>query len=457
MSLKEHTFLLPLETIFDSHYVYLIYPYLITLADVLFTNSLSYQHIKHFIKDIGHAILTLHQHNILHNDISFQNVFVDEHNHFFLGDFSSAKLNTTTFSDLYYKKKYHRTGTPLFLLPQETNSDLFYQDIYSFCFLLFMLLHGDVPTKNCIPENKAFETIDTILFPILYQTSTSTDTRTAANLKDLQDELIVALSKNENIFMQMSFSLSENSVSYIKEDTLDILSDKNNPLNVNHFQTPKKGLSTPVPFYGLLFLCCCIFLFSLYHAFFQKQSQKKDNGRLFSIVASSPAIYDTATPTNTTMPTSTNKKKALPLSDALNISDCNYKAFDFSRISTDKNKLRILFAGKNCFQNTSSFSNLIGLEELYLNDNEIQSLTEISTLKSLKILNLSNNNIKNILPLKELSSLTILDLSHNTKLQSIHSLSSLTKLQYLILTNTNVTKTEVNMLQKELPLCTILY
>ena len=119
--------------------------------------------------------------------------------------------------------------------------------------------------------------------------------------------------------------------------------------------------------------------------------------------------------------------------------------------------VKILFANHCDITDITLFSNLKNLEELYLFDNKITILKGLKKFPELKVLVLSKNKITNLTPLADLTSLTTLDLSHNHHLTHINSLTAITNLQTLILTNTNITQEEITYLQKKLPNCIIYY
>ena len=119
--------------------------------------------------------------------------------------------------------------------------------------------------------------------------------------------------------------------------------------------------------------------------------------------------------------------------------------------------ITILAASYNQITSCKEIAPLSHVKELYLNTNKITSIQSLSACQNLSILVLSDNKLQDIGALQALSDLTILDLSDNPKITKIHCLSSLTKLQFLLLQNTGCSRKEISYLQKKLPLCTIFY
>lgn len=117
--------------------------------------------------------------------------------------------------------------------------------------------------------------------------------------------------------------------------------------------------------------------------------------------------------------------------------------------------IKILFFNKNHLKAIPDFSRFTQLEEAYFHKNPISDLSNIQTCKKLKILILSETSIKQLSPLSKMKNLEILDLSNCRKIKHFQELQKLTRLRYLILTNTSISKKELAKLQKTLPGCII--
>lgn len=486
-SIQNNFLLLPIDTFYDSFYIYFVMPYYDTLSYIIYAKGLSYDILKNLIIDIGQAILSLHQNGILHLDIAPQNIYVDQQNHFYLGDFSSSCLLKNF--NLYHK--YHfdrclRTGTtPSFAPPANMQKYFmsYWQDQYSFSLLLYMLLNnGSTPLDDHIQETILFSNINQILINAMKPPQ-----KKYSDFKILMNDLKTSFTICDQHTDCQNFLLKFNDtmVPFLEDTTSDINLSKNkriykeNLFSGNHH----KVLSIPIPFCGLLIICGLIFLLSIYHFISSRQAVTFQSNhteflaKTSSLGAITPSassnsgsssIKDFATNSPIVNPTpivknslnassSSNTSTSVSYKTILDISGLSYNDDSFFDKEENISDLKILFANNNVFHNCKAFHTLSTLEELYLNDNAMTSLNGILKLSKLKVLVLSKNDLQDISDLSKLSSLTTIDLSHNTHLTKINALSKLTHLQYLILTNTNITKKEVLKLQKKLPLCTILY
>jgi Leucine-rich repeat (LRR) protein len=90
-----------------------------------------------------------------------------------------------------------------------------------------------------------------------------------------------------------------------------------------------------------------------------------------------------------------------------------------------------------------------------LRSKQLTDLGYLSKLTQLKSLMLFNNKITDVNPLKDLRQLTELDISHNL-ITDVSPLKELKQLKFLNLCdNPNLDKTQIYLLQKELPKCSI--
>lgn len=249
--------------------------------------------------------------------------------------------------------------------------------------------------------------------------------------------------------------------------------------NADGTSAPKKvffGLQISVlPPYILLFFSSFVLLFSFYHYLTRQQKQKSDlpqhieqeliqDSAVQNLTVSSPVIqtpFPTEKPTKSPAPSLFPTQTPLPSTTEHILKLSHTPAHNLSSVSPKIWKARehitIVFADSCQFKSCNTFSHFANLEELYLHKNPITSIRSLSHLSRLKILVLSSCNLKSVSPLSKLKELTALDLSHNYKLKNLSAITSLKKLQYLILSNTNASKEEITLLQKKLPHCTVIY
>lgn len=272
-------------------------------------------------------------------------------------------------------------------------------------------------------------------------------------------------------FLSYTDTASTNLTNNTTQDTIPISHTKDST-------TSKLNLSSnlPLPLYGLLLFCGCIFLVALYHTLTTIPDTKAPKIS-HAIASTNTAIADESVPpSHEILPTATldnvqsrlsttpvpdictSKKQDSP--DSKTFLNLTKKEMTDDSIKKYQNKYEtttILVANNNNITSCRLLSNFTCLTELYLHKNQIHSLKGLSNCQSLSVLVLSNNKITTLSELSKLKELTCLDLSHNTTLGSLKPLASLKKLNCLIITNSNYQQKEILYLQKKLPSCTILY
>lgn len=115
---------------------------------------------------------------------------------------------------------------------------------------------------------------------------------------------------------------------------------------------------------------------------------------------------------------------------------------------------KIVSITKTDLSDLSGLAQLTALESLTLNDNLIADLTPLAGLTSLSYLHLGNNNITDISPLKSLTALRSLYLDGN-KIDNLSPLESMTSLTTLSLRNMELTREQLDLLERALPNCSI--
>lgn len=478
-TLSDTNLLLPLQTDFDSSYIYLLYPLRKTLSEALQLEELDYPVIYRFIHEIGNAILSLHKHNILHLDITPDNIFLDEKNHFFLGDFSSSRLVKRSLLSRPFHSCLHTGTTPAFA-PQNKNDNSisFWNDQYSFALLLYILFNnGNLPAKENQQKHSFFPSVNHILLKAMNTPSVISKEMFSHFLSELEK----SLKKDEQLSDCKNYQIQWNESNEIicKSSTPDCTMQKEIKTKIQTGFT-KNQLQIPVPLYGLLMCCGFLFLFSLYHYMAQNKANTTNKYHLQAAsLSSSDDIKNTTIPTiSSETPKTTPSNSIEPLTQpdnghskknsentlnfpnknkVLNISNSVYFDNTFLNSSMQPENILILFANSCQFMDSASFSDFTNLQELYLYDNPLSSVTALSKINHLKTLVLSKCKLNDISCLANLKNLRILDLSQNKHLKGIKSLSSLKKLNYLIVTHTNISQEELHFLQKRLPHCTILF
>lgn len=472
--IQNSSLLLPIQTFSDASCFYSFYPHFETLAGTLSTKSISYSTLRSLISSIGNALISLHEHKILHLDITPNNIFFGKNGQFYLGDFSSA-LPVNTFQMPFFHR-YFRTGTTSLFAPpadMRLSSISYWNDCYNIALLIYVLFnHGKFPDEKILLPSSSFEMLNSFLLKWLKKPSTIHSHMMQEFLTELEKILSLCDENNECQNYTLQLSNSNNTCFWENTPNCNIENSPSRQTNFLHQPFLQKN-RFPVPLYGLLLFCGFLFLFSLYHYLAQSSHGKAQTDAILSeqisnLSETTTHISETQPPSaKTPFPSKSPVSTDTPLPDSdnsatekKNILDVSGKKYQnhlsFKNLSGNT-KLQILFANNCSFTSCSAFSSLSSLKELYLNANQITSLDGLLKLQKLEVLVLSKNKLTNISNLAKIPSLTMLDLSHNSQLSEIKSLASLKKLHYLILTNTNVSKKEILFLQKKLPNCTIFY
>ncbi len=458
--------LFSIQTLSDPNYFYFLYPKMKTLSDFLAEEEITYQMIHRLVNEIGSAINTLHQHNIIHLDVTPDNIFLDQKGNFYLGDFSSSCLakNTTLFHQHIY-----RTGTsPEFAPPNNLlHSISFWHDQYSFSLLIYLLLNKTVPSaKN---TNPIFSSVNVILEKAMKNPMDSSPSHFSQILSELHIKLSVC-EKNTKC-KTYHVTLSELPKQFSNQATPNCNTERVQNKKFHFLFQRQISSSVPVPLYGLLMICSFLLLFSVYH--YTAQSSKKtaqitDRPITETVLSknpdneTAPPFPDTQNSTFSSLATARvpNNPTVMPEQCQDNIIYISHSAYDddtFLEVITSPKAVHILFADSCHFSSCKYFSSLTDLQELYLNNNPISSVQTLQKLPNLHTLILSKCKITDVSALAKTKNLSILDLSHNNKLKKIRSLASLKKLKFLILTNTNASEKEIQYLQQKMPQCTLFY
>ena len=118
-------------------------------------------------------------------------------------------------------------------------------------------------------------------------------------------------------------------------------------------------------------------------------------------------------------------------------------------------KLETLVLEDNQLTNVKGLEKLTKLTELYLGANKLTNVKDLEKLTKLTELHLHNNQLTNVKGLEKLTQLEKLVLDRN-QLTSVKGLEKLTQLTRLDLAdNPDLTKAQIDELQKALPKCDI--
>ena len=104
--------------------------------------------------------------------------------------------------------------------------------------------------------------------------------------------------------------------------------------------------------------------------------------------------------------------------------------------------------------NFAPLSQLTNLQSLTLNRTSVEDLSPLTDLKELKNLYISRTNVRDLTPLTQLTMLEYLNIG-STQVRDLTPLIGLTNLQRLDMIGTDVTKEQIESLQKALPKCEV--
>ena len=118
-------------------------------------------------------------------------------------------------------------------------------------------------------------------------------------------------------------------------------------------------------------------------------------------------------------------------------------------------QLKFLHLSNNQLTDVKGLEKLTKLENLRLSENKLTDVKGLEKLTKLESLYLNNNQLTDVKGLEKLTQLTYLDLRFN-QLTDVKGLEKLTQLEKLILyVNPDLTKAQIEQLQKALPKCKI--
>ncbi len=116
-----------------------------------------------------------------------------------------------------------------------------------------------------------------------------------------------------------------------------------------------------------------------------------------------------------------------------------------------------LYAHSNALQSLAGIERLYELKELYLSDNQLTDVSDLVNVPTIETLVLSYNDIQDTFAISLLPRLKHLDLSGNRHITQPELLSSISTLELLNITDTNISKEQYELLKRNLPNCTIIY
>lgn len=423
-SIKSPYIQIPLEIIPYKHNYYIITKYQLNLKTLICQTGIQAADILNMAVDISSSLKILHSNKILHLDCTPSNIYLNSDGSYCLGDFSSA---------IFFNSKNISVNTTPGYTPPEVKQGMmpgYLADIYIFSRLLFTLFNNGYTTNCNNPYGTIKDNIPKELYSVILKGCSDNPSGRFSSIDEINK--ILKSSEIQDKIANCNYNL------HITDTKHELYYLKTSFRNSQTYKTQKKPKTNYYIYISLILITGTIFVFSVYN--YMAKTQKLQPGTI-------------SQNTNDTNGISTTRE---------------IKEFDISRtnISSVPNpqdtgfscsKLTILYASVNKIDDLNNIEYYTSLKELYLPDNQLTNLTPLETLCNLEILVLSYNNITDLSPVVSLKSLINLDLSGNFNLQNIKSLAELYNLKTLNLTNTNITKKEIEFLNSNLPGCDIFY
>ena len=427
------------------------FPVCTPLKKLVQTKEMSLSQIISLIMDLSASLNCLHNAGILHMDISVDNIYLTEEQHFILGDFSESCYQTEAAYPLF-------DPTPPFTAPEcQKEAPSKQSEQYQLGILFYQLCNlGNAPPKDfqgIVPQNlpvfQSAPNISDTIKPILSKMLAQDPVERYSDLTALHQDLnSISTEKLEQSDYQLF--LPDETHSFHQTLTLT------RPASTKLF-THSNWINLPSLYLPFIHLPLQVFLFPLILGFllliflFAKG---------FSFTGNKAKQIMPTLPEQTTTGSSIiiSTDKAINTDAILDIADKNIDSLASAYPKhIHANAIHTLLAENNHISSLHDLSFFPNLREIYLSNNQITDLQDLATLSNLEIIVLSDNQCTDISDLKTLHKLRFLDLSGNSELSEINDLHTLISLETLILSDTSVTEDAVKQLQQTLPKCNIIF
>lgn len=466
-----------------------VYPYKVSVIDKIISGKLCFDELLTLALDLCDGIIRLHSNNILHLDISPNNIYLNDDNTFCIGDFSFSqkKSNNKIRRNIYFTEGYSPPEFKAYSKNLVQINEL--SDEYSLAKTILSLCHGYNTSAKDHPVQDTTD-IPEYFFDILNKASSEIQEYRYPSINAFKTELLSF--KAEYDISEIKYYISFNSENNPFNNT------KTRPMAKPHIEEPtpaiQKIINSPAFMTVAILLAVILPILSLYKIFYTPNNADKIAAHNIQNISIS---YETKEPVAIIEENKTNNKNT----DSAEI-DCNDKNTDSAEIDCndnvdnskikkdninkssvkeidiedknitslsedcikstlninfDINSVTIISANNNTISDISRLSEFVSVRELYLSDNRIKNIDSLKQLFNLKTLVISSNLIDDITSLKELKNLENLDISNNKKLKNLSALYELKTLKLLCINETAVTKSTIKKLKVSLPDCEIIY
>ena len=498
---KQHCILKAVSHINDTHlltpvsvekyqnFTVSVYPYKLSVIDKIIYSKLCFDELLTLALDLCDGIIRLHSSNILHLDISPNNIYLNDDNTFCIGDFSSSqkKSNNKIRRNIYFTEGYSPPEFKAYSKNLVQINEL--SDEYSLAKTILSLCHGYNTSAKDHPVQDTTD-IPEYFFDILNKASSEIQEYRYPSINAFKTELLSF--KAEYDISEIKYYISFNSENNPFNNT------KTRPMVKPHIEEPtptiQKIINSPAFMTVAILLAVILPILSLYKIFYTPNNADKIAAHNIQNISIS---YETKEPVAIIEENKTNNKNTdsaeidnsnkntdsteIDCNDNVdnskikkdNINKSSVKEIDIEdknitllsedcikstlNINFDINSVTIISANNNNISDISRLSEFVSVRELYLSDNRIKNIDSLKQLFNLKTLVISSNLIDDITSLKELKNLENLDISNNKKLKNLSALYELKTLKLLCINETAVTKSTIKKLKVSLPDCEIIY
>lgn len=466
-----------------------VYPYKVSVIDKIISGKLCFDELLTLALDLCDGIIRLHSNNILHLDISPNNIYLNDDNTFCIGDFSFSqkKSNNKIRRNIYFTEGYSPPEFKAYSKNLVQINEL--SDEYSLAKTILSLCHGYNTSAKDHPVQDTTD-IPEYFFDILNKASSEIQEYRYPSINAFKTELLSFKAKYD--ISEIKYYISFNSENNPFNNT------KTRPMAKPHIEEPtpaiQKIVNSPAFMTVAILLAVILPILSLYKIFYTPNNADKIAAHNIQNISIS---CETKEPVAIIEENKTNNKNTdsaeidcndkntnttkIDCNDNVdnskikkdNINKSSVKEIDIEdknitllsedcikstlNINFDINSVTIISANNNTISDISRLSEFVSVRELYLSDNRIKNIDSLKQLFNLKTLVISSNLIDDITSLKELKNLENLDISNNKKLKNLSALYKLKTLKLLCINETAVTKGTIKKLKVSLPDCEIIY
>ena len=431
-----------------------VYPYKLSVIDKIISGKLCFDELLTLALDLCDGIIRLHSNNILHLDISPNNIYLNDDNTFCIGDFSFSqkKSNNKIRRNIYFTEGYSPPEFKAYSKNLVQINEL--SDEYSLAKTILSLCHGYNTSAKDHPVQDTTD-IPEYFFDILNKASSEIQEYRYPSINAFKTELLSF--KAEYDISEIKYYISFNSENNPFNNT------KTRPMAKPHIEEPtpaiQKIINSPAFMTVAILLAVILPILSLYKIFYTPNNADKIAAHNIQNISIS---YETKEPVAIIEENKTNNKNTdsaeidcndkntnttkIDCNDNVdnskikkdNINKSSVKEIDIEdknitslsedcikstlNINFDINSVTIISANNNTISDISRLSEFVSVRELYLSDNRIKNIDSLKQLFNLKTLVISSNLIDDITSLKELKNLENLDISNNKKLKNLSAL-----------------------------------